>query len=768
MSMETKKEYLNIFHNIAEQWSFKEKWISKQETDAFIKHLIHDELDEEERCFVQKYRLYDWIFQSYYTDEERQMLAAFSQMAGKRKTAIYGAGAAARILLNCGFYRRAAGVMAAKKPGTVICGKPIMSEEQILAAGISQIIVAAKVTNYAVITERIADFCEKNGILLRGLNGRNLIQWYGVRTLRINREDRAYFEQDIETLKGEIDRHRVISFDVFDTLVMRKVLYPGDIFYIVGQRAGLNGISPALFAEKRRYAEQNNEYEQNIVGIYHTLQDLLMITESERDRLMRLEIDTEMQFLVQRKEVVKLFWYALSQGKRVFLISDMYLPEAILEKFLHGLGIEGYEKLFVSCDYQCGKTSGLFRIYKEMVSGEQCLHIGDNTAADGAAFTKEGIDFFLVRSARNLLESSNLKELSGYVYSMKEQNALGLLTAHLFNSPFALRQGHGILQIKTYKEWGYVFLGMYIVAYFDWLTRQIKKNNLEKMLFSTRDGYLFYELYNWYRENVDSGLPEAVYFKTSRKLCYVASLVEEADIDFYLRYDDVYEPEELLEKRFLIEREDIKPYTGISRREYIMQHKDIIFHKSAQVREKYRSYMRGLGLCEDGEYGFFDSYCRGTVQYLLEKFVPFKLCGLYLGKIHNTFRLNKVQSFYEDKGIYLRQDDVREKRTLMEYCFSAPETNIIGMDSDGNFLYAREYRTDRDIKHMLAIQEGVKAFFVAYFGQFPPDEETFNNSLPNAVINCMDFVDLRGECCDMGTIRSIDDMVNKGYAVWKV
>ena len=38
-------------------------------------------------------------------------------------------------------------------------------------------------------------------------------------------------------------------------------------------------------------------------------------------------------------------------------------------------------------------------------------------------------------------------------------------------------------------------------------------------------------------------------------------------------------------------------------------------------------------------------------------------------------------------------------------------------------------------------------------------------SLPNAVINTMDFVDLVDECDDMSMIRSIDDMVNKGYAV---
>ena len=104
----------------------------------------------------------------------------------------------------------------------------------------------------------------------------------------------------------------------------------------------------------------------------------------------------------------------------------------------------------------------------------------------------------------------------------------------------------------------------------------------------------------------------------------------------------------------------------------------------------------------------------------------------------------------------------------MEYCFSSPETNIIGMDDDGEFMYAKEYRTDRDIRHMLDIQEGIKEFFVAYYSSFPLGEESFGGSLPNAVINTMDFVDLTGECSDMHTIKSVDDMVNKGYAVWEI
>ncbi len=762
--METGKDSLNRFYRVIEQTDFRGKCVSPQDAIQFIEHLIHDELNEKERHLVEEYHLYDWLFPEYYLEEEKQILDLFSQMVSERKTVIYGTGIAANFLLNCGFYKRIAGIMDQKKPGTFFSGKVIMSEEQIAESGITQIVVAAKVKNYWIITKKIADFCEKNGILLRGLNGRNLLQWCGSGFLKQSRADRQYFSLSSEKLRAEIDCHDVISFDVFDTLIMRKVMQPADIFQLVGHKAGIKDISSKIYAEKRIYADRNNKYEKNIYGIYHTMQDLLMLTDKERDRLMNLEIETEMQMAVCRKELVEAFYYALSSGKRVFLISDMHLTESMISKILAGAGIEGYEKLLVSCDYHCGKTAGLFHIYRKMVQNEKCLHIGDNEISDGAA-SVEGIDVFLIRSALKMLKTSTLNALRGYAYSMKEQNALGLLLSEMFNNPFALHAGRGVIQVGTYKEWGYRFLGIYAVSYIDWLVGQLKEGQIDKMLFTTRDGYLFYDLYQWYRENVDSDIPEAVYFKASRKLCYLASMSNEESIDFYLNYDDVYAPDELLEKRFLLEKDDIFPYSGENKREYIMKHKKKIFQKASLIREKYYSYMKEIGLQKGREYGFFDSYCRGTVQYLMEQFVPFELRGFYLGKIHNTRRLKKVQSFYEDKGEYLRLDDINIKRTLMEYCFSSPETNIIGMDADGKFLYGEEYRTERDIRHMLDIQEGIKKYFVQYYSSFQPGQEMLGGSLPNAVINTMDFVDLVDECDDMSMIRSIDDMVNKGYAV---
>ena len=53
--------------------------------------------------------------------------------------------------------------------------------------------------------------------------------------------DNTKMQQQLERMQQEILAHEVISFDVFDTLVMRRVLYFEDVFSLVEQRSGVAG-----------------------------------------------------------------------------------------------------------------------------------------------------------------------------------------------------------------------------------------------------------------------------------------------------------------------------------------------------------------------------------------------------------------------------------------------------------------------------------------------------------------------------------------------
>ena len=79
---------------------------------------------------------------------------------------------------------------------------------------------------------------------------------------------------------------------------------------------------------------------------------------------------------------------------------------------------------------------------------------------------------------------------------------------------------------KSFEELGYCFLGPLIFNFFIWLKSELE--NTDKILFNSREGYFFKEIYELFKTKYD--LPESVYFKTSRKLSALVSFQTATDI----------------------------------------------------------------------------------------------------------------------------------------------------------------------------------------------------------------------------------------------
>ena len=93
----------------------------------------------------------------------------------------------------------------------------------------------------------------------------------------------------------------------------------------------------------------------------------------------------ERQTLQPNPEIQQVFNYAKQQGKRIIIVSDMYLPEDFLTQVLQEKGFTGFEKLYVSNAVRKLKGTGaLYRhVAQELkVAPEDFLHIGDNFKSD--------------------------------------------------------------------------------------------------------------------------------------------------------------------------------------------------------------------------------------------------------------------------------------------------------------------------------------------------------------------------------------------------
>lgn len=237
-----------------------------------------------------------------------------------------------------------------------------------------------------------------------------------------------------EKLKKLIDCHDAISFDIFDTLVMRTVYFNKDVFRIVAGNFGQ--VDAEKFFKWRVYAEfvlSRNGY-PFIENIYKIVSDKLGLCDELAERMMRYEIEVEKKVIVPRQASVEIFNYCKRCGKKIYIISDMYLRCEFLEKILKKFGIFGYEKVFVSCEYNTSKSQNLFRRYLSEVKAKSYLHIGDSEECDIVPSSMVGMDNFRVKTAAELWETAG-----GTVpEDLCERGSIAELISDKYNNPFAL------------------------------------------------------------------------------------------------------------------------------------------------------------------------------------------------------------------------------------------------------------------------------------------------------------------------------------------
>ena len=141
-----------------------------------------------------------------------------------------------------------------------------------------------------------------------------------------------------------IDKKTVISFDIFDTLLLRPFVKPADLFTYIEQITKKNDFAYARQnAETVFYNKFGYSKEANIEDIYSVMPD-------EYAELKDLELNLESTGLKINQEVKKIYDYAVEKGKTIIIASDMYLPSDFIESVLKKYTLV-FEKYFFSVFY---------------------------------------------------------------------------------------------------------------------------------------------------------------------------------------------------------------------------------------------------------------------------------------------------------------------------------------------------------------------------------------------------------------------------------
>lgn len=606
------------------------------------------------------------------------------------------------------------GLMDGKRKDGTIWGKPILDHEDVKSLKIRTIVIIARPAVMGVIYHRISRFCVENGITVYDVRGNDLLEIY------VNKErDIPYFHQNMGLLKAEVEKHEIISFDVFDTLIMRKVLYPTDVFSIVEKKTSFPRFSSLrIEAEKQLYEEKKNP---TVNEIYERFQVLSGISDQYRDELMEVEFDIEMDCVVPRKKILELY-NDIRGRKKIYLISDMYLPKMFISKLLKKCGYEDYEEIYVSCEKRKAKGEGLLDLFAHEMQlkgydGRVCLHIGDDHVADIMNAKAAGLDTFYIMSAFQLLENSCYRDILSKEFNLVDSITVGLLCEKAFNDPFVLYETKGKLEINDIYKFAYILIAPMIFYFTIWLIQQISLFSCDYVLYPSRDAYLIKKIcHKICKGQALERFPQGEYFYTSRRAILAATIWDRSDIDHVSEMDFWGSIGQLFEKRFALKidpcAEEVNAEDKEALRNYIDKYEQDILHQSERERNNYVGYISDTGILKHDKIAFIDFVAAGKVQNGLEKLITGKdIQGFYfLKRDPDKGELDKdikVRSFYPSKGAFEIDFNVYKYYLFLEMILTSPEATFHSISDQGEISFMEENRTGEHLGIVSRLQDSI-------------------------------------------------------------
>lgn len=666
------------------------------------------------------------------------------------KTAIYGLGTETeRFLKEYGDKYSIVGLLDSFRTEGELYGYPIISIEDILSTGVSRIIVVARPGSCKAISKKIGDFCRDNGISLFDVRGKDLLQ-----KNTVSYDLRKACGYSREELIDRIDNAEAISFDLFDTLIMRKVISYTDIFEIMECRLSDKGIKINDFAGLRLWAEKelSKEKAPRLEEIYDLLlmnSGCSVVTASE---LAEMEWELDLSLMTPREAVKEVYRYALSKGKVVTITTDCYYSKEKIALLLNRSGIEDYDSLFVSCEEGTSKTQDLFEKLTYKYNDKKILHIGDDIYADMEKAGSHGIEAFRILSAADIMDALGGLNLEEHISNIADRLKTGLFLSRIFNDPFPLADGINGIPVGDCFDIGYLFCAPMITDFVLWLREQLEKSGYDEILLVARDGYLIDRLFK-----IAGYENKAFYFLSSRSAAIRAGMESKEDIGYVDSMKYFGSPEDELKERFGIRAEDIR---SIDRESEILK-------RSEEQRKNYRKYINKLGI-SDSDKAMFDFVAKGTVQLYLQRLFTGHLKGFYFLQLEPEFMADKgldIEPFYSDK----EKDDsaIFDNYYILETFLTSPDPQLLEFDENGDPVFAKELRSENAMKCFENAGKGIETFFEEYIKALPGGRAEINKKLDEAMLSLInrvsiqdeDFLSLKVEDPFFGRMTDIKDVL---------
>lgn len=343
---------------------------------------------------------------------------------------------------------------------------------------------------------------------------------------------------------------RLYSFDIFDTLITRKTATPEGVFAVMQKclcDMEKNGKFPARLCNNfyliRQQAEMvaRNTYQIGEVRdvtlpqIYEAVAMMEDLTAEQTEELVKLESTLEMENSIPLRANIEIVKQLVREGKRVVLISNMYLPQKVIRDML----VEAdpvFTDMTIYISGDLGKTKGTRTLYqyvkdKEKVEFSEWKHVGDHWELDVKLPQSMGIQAEHFHSAELLPWEKALLEKSKD--SVQKQILMGISR----NIRNVLAENAEIVhQSEISYQVGYGFSAQLLLPYVLWVLKRSVQKDIHKLFFIARDGYILKKIADILIEEYQYPL-ETAYLYGSRKAWRLPSVNEELDIHELFRWN---------------------------------------------------------------------------------------------------------------------------------------------------------------------------------------------------------------------------------------
>lgn len=624
--------------------------------------------------------------------------------------------------------------------GKYYFGLPVLSSQQ--ARDQADIIVINTVGAYwKIIYQRIKEL----GVPVYFRNGEL------AREEQVALKDNPYWNTSLESVMDKIANAEVVSFDFFDTLFSRRVCNPKDALILLEKKLKVHipQIDVSWIALRNK-AISHLGTNYCLDELYTEMMKIGDLSAEIIEKAKTIELRFEQHILVPRKSVLECVKKAIHLHKQVYVVTDMYLPVYFFVESLAEQGIyleSGH--IIVSGVQKKNKLDGtVWQDFKKQIGNKKAIHIGDNQVADIDKPRQFGIDGYYIASAWDMLNMSPFRGITDKICTEYASMVMGSIQSNLCQDFFALNQTKGVFQIKNNYDMGYFIFGPVLLTFFRWVLEQAQKDNVQKLVFMSRDGYFLKQDFDEYLQLTGEFI-NTCYIGISRQLAMTAAVNDENDLWELVNMPYTGTLAEMLEDRFEIIN------TSVNSKEDIEKYLPDIWDKIHGIKERYQKYVAGYHFtCSDAvvDIGYY-----GNNQRYLNKISGAEMKGYYFNA--NISQENSNSSLQYMVPCFQKKDDYSGKESgilkyqmFLESFLTAPYGMVKDIDNNGNFLCKEKKHNQICFPAKEQINEGTKSFI----------RECINSFKGIDVKTDMDFVnEYYSMCFDGGFVFS--DEVKRSF-----